>query len=104
MQSVPNKTDLLGDLDPGLPVCKLQSSLLITRAEENNNSDGLHLQCTDDVPGPMQKQHCKAGTVIISFLQRSTLRNREVKSFAQGHTAEVAGLDTSQESGSRGSL
>ena len=53
MQSVPNKTDLLGDLDPGLPVCKLQSSLLITRDEENNsNKDGSHLQCTYHVPDP----------------------------------------------------
>ena len=57
----------------------------------------------NDVPGPVLKQHCEAGAVIISFLQRSTSRYREVKSFAQGHTAAVAGLDSSQESGSRAS-
>ena len=49
----------------------------------------------------MLKQHCEAGTAIIAFLQRRTSRYREIKSFAQGHTAEVAGLDSSQESGSR---
>ena len=60
----------------------------------------MHLSCA----WPMLKQHCEAGTAIIAFLQRSTSRYREIKSFAQGHTAEVAGLDSSQESGSRASF
>lgn len=51
MQSVPNKTDLLGDLDPGLPVCKLQSSLLITRMKKIITRMA-HLQCAYHVPGP----------------------------------------------------
>lgn len=103
MQSVPNKTDLLGNLDLGLPVCKLGSSLLITWDGENNNNDDLHLQCVYDVHGPVLKQPCETGTVIY-LLERSTWRHRKVKSFAQGHTTEVPGLTSSQESGSRALL
>lgn len=91
MQSVPNKTDLLGDLDPGLPVCRLQSNLLITQDEENNNNDGFYLQCAYDVHELELKQSSDVGAVIISLTQRSTLRHREVK--AQGYAAEVAQLD-----------
>lgn len=100
MQSVPNKTDLLGDLDLGLPVCKLWSSLLITWDGENNNNDDLHLECAWDIPGPVLKQPCGTGSVI-SLLKRSTWRHRKVKSFTQGHSTEVSGLDSSQESGCR---
>ena len=46
----------------------------------------------------------RRAVLLLPFLQRSTLGYREIKSFAQGHTAEVAGLDSSQESGSRASL
>lgn len=95
---MPNKTDLLGDLDPGLPVCKLWSSLLITWDAENNNNDGLHLQCAKT------SNPTKQALLFISLLQGSTWRQREVKSFAQGHMGEAAGLDSSQESGSRALL
>lgn len=102
MQSVPNKTDLLGNLDLGLPVCKLWSSLLITWDGENNNDD-LHFLGLYDVHGPVLKLPCETGTVI-SLLERSTWRHRKVKSFAQGHTTEVSWLALSQESGSRALL
>lgn len=94
MQSVPNKTDLLGDLDLELPVCRLQSNLLITQDGGNNNNDGFYLQFAYDVHELELKQSSEVGTVIISLIQRSTLRHREVK--AQGYAAEVAQLDVSQ--------
>lgn len=60
----------------------------------------MYLSCA----WPMLNNTVRQAVLLLPFLQRSTLGYREIKSFAQGHTAEVAGLDSSQESGSRASL
>lgn len=82
MQFVPNKTDLLGDLDPSLPVCKLGSSLLIMWGGENSNSDGVHFYSAYFVQGPVLQESHDVGPVIAPFLQMSMLKHRKVVSLA----------------------